>query len=431
MEESKLPAGWRLAKLGEIVKIGSRNVDPSSEPDRMWNYVALENVEPGSGRLVDFALTLGKEIGSTKARFQEGDVLYGKLRPYLRKAWVAEFDGCSSTDLIPLTPGDCILAEYLKWFLLSPLHMEYIMPLMAGIRMPRLRSDDLFNMPIPLPPIDEQRRIVTRVEEMMERSRRARGAASEAVQLHTMGERSIVASVFSGQALGTTSGVPDEPLNLEPSSGPRSPLDGKRAQSKVPDVLERFHGRPIRIPSAWRWGKVRDVAECLDSCRVPLSRAVRAGRKGQIPYYGANGVVDYINDFIFDEPLVLVTEDETFYGRTKPIAWRVDGQAWVNNHAHVLRPLHGFPIDLLCLYLMYYPVEPWLSGTTGRAKLTQGVLMELPVPIPPSERWSELAQWGTEALAALRQSHSKCKAVLAQLDELEQEILRTAFAPPY
>lgn len=255
MEVTKLPDGWRLAKLGEIVKIGSRNVDPSAEPERFWNYVALENVEQATGRLVGFAPTRGNEIGSTKARFQEGDVLYGKLRPYLRKAWVAEFDGCSSTDLIPLTPGDGILAEYLKWFLLSPLHMEYIMPLMAGIRMPRLRSDDLFNMPVPLPPIDEQRRIVTRVKEMMDRSRRARGALQNIDQLLS----SLMASGLEARLAHDSPRARDE----EEFHEWQALLENKRRRvgRKYQAYVEASlpEGLP-ELPTGWKWVRPDELA---------------------------------------------------------------------------------------------------------------------------------------------------------------------------
>jgi type I restriction enzyme S subunit len=94
--------------------------------------------------------------------------------------------------------------------------------------------------------------------------------------------------------------------------------------------------------------------------------------QGTYPYYGANGIVDMVDEYIFDGELVLVTEDETFYGREKPIAYRSSGKCWVNNHAHVLRPEDAVAADYLCYCLMHYPVLPWLTGTTGRAKEALG-----------------------------------------------------------
>ena len=110
------------------------------------------------------------------------------------------------------------------------------------------------------------------------------------------------------------------------------------------------------------------------------------------PYYGANGEVGRIDEFIFDDELVLVTEDETFYGREKPIAYRSSGKCWVNNHAHVLRCKSVPANEYLCFALMYYHVIPWLSGTTGRAKLTQQALLSLPIGAPPETEQTEIVR---------------------------------------
>lgn len=77
---------------------------------------------------------------------------------------------------------------------------------------------------------------------------------------------------------------------------------------------------------------------------------------------------------------------------TKPIAYQVAGKCWVNNHAHVLRPNRAIGGGFLCASLMHYPVEPWLSGSTGRAKLTQGALLRLPIAIPPESELPVLAE---------------------------------------
>ncbi|BEE11828.1 hypothetical protein VAWG004_03310 [Aeromonas veronii] len=116
-------------------------------------------------------------------------------------------------------------------------------------------------------------------------------------------------------------------------------------------------------------------APSLDYLRIPINKEERLRRCGDVPYYGANGQVGFIDDYLFDEDLVLVVEDETFIGRTKPFSYIVRGKSWVNNHAHVLRPLGGMSADYLNLCLQYYDFIPLTSGTTGRKKLTQAGLM--------------------------------------------------------
>jgi type I restriction enzyme S subunit len=132
----------------------------------------------------------------------------------------------------------------------------------------------------------------------------------------------------------------------------------------------------------WANTKIGEIIECLDYQRVPVSKEVRAKRIGNIPYYGANSQVDWIDDYLFDEPLVLVVEDETFIGREKPFSYKITGKSWVNNHAHVLRAI-AVDTDYLNYSLWYYPFTPLTTGTTGRRKLTKSALMSAPYLLPP------------------------------------------------
>ena len=89
--------------------------------------------------------------------------------------------------------------------------------------------------------------------------------------------------------------------------------------------------------SKWEMAQIGDVCEILDNMRVPVTASER--KKGIYPYYGANGIQDYVDDYIFDDDLVLLAEDGGNFGsKDKPIAYRVSGKCWVNNHAHVLKP---------------------------------------------------------------------------------------------
>ena len=93
-----------------------------------------------------------------------------------------------------------------------------------------------------------------------------------------------------------------------------------------------------------------DCVEVLDRLRKPINADVRREREGNVPYYGANGLVGLIDEWIFNEELVLVAEDGGFfYDPFKPISYRISGKAWVNNHAHVLRPTSAIDIDFLNL----------------------------------------------------------------------------------
>lgn len=124
--------------------------------------------------------------------------------------------------------------------------------------------------------------------------------------------------------------------------------------------------------------KLEDCCEILDSQRVPITGSDRTS--GDYPYYGANGIQDYVDDFIFDDELVLLAEDGGNFGsKTRPIAYRVSGKCWVNNHAHVLKPKAGLDVDYLCYSLMFYDVGGMVNDAT-RQKLTQAAMRQMIIP---------------------------------------------------
>lgn len=136
--------------------------------------------------------------------------------------------------------------------------------------------------------------------------------------------------------------------------------------------------------------KIR-LEECcviLDSMRVPITAKDR--KKGPYPYYGANGVQDYVADYIFDDELVLLAEDGGNFGsEVKPIAYKISGKCWVNNHAHVLKPKEGIDVDYLCYSLMFYKVDGMVNGAT-RKKLTQAAMREMLIPLRRIEKQKEI-----------------------------------------
>ena len=128
-----------------------------------------------------------------------------------------------------------------------------------------------------------------------------------------------------------------------------------------------------------KYTRVEECCEILDSMRIPITASDR--KEGKYPYYGANGIQDYVNDYIFDDELVLLAEDGGNFGsKEKPIAYRVSGKCWVNNHAHVLKPKEEIDVDYLCYSLMFYKVDGMINGAT-RKKLTQTAMKKMKILI--------------------------------------------------
>lgn len=134
----------------------------------------------------------------------------------------------------------------------------------------------------------------------------------------------------------------------------------------------------------WGMENIASVCEVLNNKRKPISGSDR--EKGIYPYYGASGIVDYVNDYIFEERLLLIGEDGAKWGSYESTAFLVDGKFWVNNHAHVLKPVKVND-KLLEAYLVKLDIQPFVTGAAP-PKLTLGKLKEIPVPVPkkPTEQ---------------------------------------------
>lgn len=136
---------------------------------------------------------------------------------------------------------------------------------------------------------------------------------------------------------------------------------------------------------------LEDCCEILDSMRIPIKASDR--KEGPYPYYGANGIQDHVDDYIFDDELVLLAEDGGNFGsRERPIAYRVSGKCWVNNHAHVLKPKNdSLDVDYLCYSLMFYNTAGLVNGAT-RQKLTQATMREMLIPMRSIEEQKHIIE---------------------------------------
>lgn len=174
------------------------------------------------------------------------------------------------------------------------------------------------------------------------------------------------------------------------------------------------------MPEHWIASTVAECCEILDSKRIPLNSAERANMKGDIPYYGANGVVDHIDQYIFDEPLILLAEDGGYFDEaaTRPICQRVDGKSWVNNHAHVLRAKSAVR-DWVYYWFVHRDITAYINSGT-RSKLNQADLRQLPIMLPPLAEQKKIA----EILGSVDDAIAATKAVIEQTKQVKKGLLQ-------
>ncbi|MBL4542181.1 MAG: restriction endonuclease subunit S [Rhodobacteraceae bacterium] len=163
----ELPASWRWVSLGTVFlyDAGAKREPKSLDPS-LW-LLELEDIEKEPGRLLARIAVTDRESKSTKSEFRVGDILYGKLRPYLTKVLVADAPGYSTTEIVAIRPFLPLCSEYCALALRCPDFVDYVTRLGQGTKMPRLRTEDAVVSPFPLPPLAERRRIVAKVEELM------------------------------------------------------------------------------------------------------------------------------------------------------------------------------------------------------------------------------------------------------------------------
>ena len=161
-----IPDSWAWVKLGSISNYGEcKSIDAHDIPADTWS-LDLEQIEKGTGRLLSREKAGEKTSTSSKHMFNKGMILYSKLRTYLNKVLVADMDGVCTSEIIPISLYENITPEYIRLVLMSPYFLAYTASKDYGVKMPRIGTSDARAALIPLPPINEQRRIVAKVEEL-------------------------------------------------------------------------------------------------------------------------------------------------------------------------------------------------------------------------------------------------------------------------
>lgn len=406
---SALPDGWKLVTLGDVIKRfeTGRNFQAAGVPasGQETGVLKISSVTWGRFQPEENKALLPGHSSLPHERVQAGDLLISRANttelvgaPVLVER---DFPHLMLPDKILriVYDPDAIDARYLLRALRSRIARAHIEKNATGTSesMRNLSQPKLREIPIPLAPLPEQKRIANKLGALLARVDACRERLDRVPAILKRFRQSVLAAATSGEL--TRNWRENRSWNVGQAHQEVSRrLQQRRAEVslvkrfKEPAAPDLRYWAKVELPKSWAIESVSSFAECLDHLRIPVTKENRDTAEGKYPYFGANGKVDMVDNYIFDDELVLVTEDETFYGREKPIAYRSSGRCWVNNHAHVLRAGSGLLADYLCFSLMYYNVLPWLTGTTGRAKLTQAVLNAIPIAVPPEQEIEEIVR---------------------------------------
>lgn len=176
----------------------------------------------------------------------------------------------------------------------------------------------------------------------------------------------------------------------------------------------------------WPFIYLSELCEILDKRRKPITKKDRS--PGPYPYYGATGILDYVEDFLFDEQLVLIGEDGAKWGAGDNSAFRIQGKTWVNNHAHVIRPHRELVLDdWIIYYLNAENLSEFITGMTV-PKLNQGKLKEIPIPLPPIPEQHRIVAILDQAFADIEKARANAEQNLKNARELFDSYLQQVFS---
>ena len=423
-----IPESWEWVRLGDIStyantkkKINAAKADPN-----LWG-LDLEDIEKG-GRLL-FLKSVGerKAIGD-KTCFSEGDILYSKLRPYLLKILIAPKDGICTPEIIPFTCYGHLCKDYIVYILKSAYVDDYINSVTFGVKMPRVSTETMVSLVIPLPPFAEQKRIVAKIEELLPKVEEY-GKAQDALdklnaELPERLKKSILQEAISGRL------VPQDP-NDEPASilldkirAEKAKLvkEGKLKKKDLEETPIQEDEIPFEIPESWEWCRVKTILNVYSARRVHE----KDWRASGIPFYRAReigkladyGHVDnelFIDRSLYEEfsksgvPLpgdLMVTAVGTL-GKTYIVK---DGDLFYYKDGSVLCFNNMFNIN--AKFLKFYIESPTFveqyanesQGTTV-ATLTMVRVNEYIIPLPP--------------LAEQKRIVAKIEQLLGEIDKLK------------
>ena len=326
--------------------------------------------------------------------YKQGDVLVANIRPYLKKVWLADSEGGCSSDVLVFRAKNGHCPSFLYTVLMQDAFFDYAMSGAKGSKMPRGDKDQIMRYELPTFTSAEEENIGNMMVDIMSKINVNRqindNLEAMAKQLY---DYWFVQFDF-----------PNEEGKPYKSNGGAMVWNEK---------LKR------EIPHGWSDCKLKDFINLFDSKRVPLSSKDRGERQGIYPYYGATGIMDYVNDYIFDGDYILLAEDgSTSDAEGFPIVQYIWGKNWVNNHAHIILPKNERYTMFTYQMLRSIPAKQIETGSIQK-KISQENLCGYKMVLPNSD----LLEKYENVVSPLWEKRKRCIEEINTLTKQRDELL--------
>ena len=399
-----IPESWMWVRLGDCSSYSQRKekVNASNITPDMWS-LNLEDIEKETGRIIRRCKASERTIAGDKVCFHKGQVLYSKLRPYLKKVLVAPDDGVCSPEMVPFAPYGNIDTQYLVYVLTNP-HIDYIINSVTyGVKMPRVGTDTMTNLLIPLPPLAEQKRIVAKIEELLPYIDRYEKAWNRLEEFNKRFpadmQKSILQMAIQGKLVEQRpeEGTAEELYKQIQAEKQKLIKAGKIKKEKpLPEITE--DEIPFDIPESWKWVRVaqivtlnpkNDIDNNIDTSFVPMScvsDGFRNTHTFEVKKWGAikKGFTHFANG---DIGIAKITP--CFQNR-KSVVFRdlINGYGAGTTELSIVRVINN---TVLREYLLwFFKTEYFIAngvksftGTAGQQRIHKDYLATSLLPLPP------------------------------------------------
>ncbi len=297
---------------------------------------------------------------------------------------------------------------------------NWLMEQVKGVAYTGINITDLKLLPIRFPPLSEQKRIVAKVETLLARVNAARQRLAKVPAILKRFRQYVLAAACCGQL---TADWREENKAVRPAAELlRQALAESSASERKSETTANGE-----LPATWCAAEFGQVTQNHDGKRVPVKADDRIKRRGDFPYYGASGIIDSIDDYLFDGEFLLIGEDgANLLSRSTPIAFRATGKFWVNNHAHIVQMRAGMPLQYLEFFVNGIDLQDYVTGT-AQPKLTQAALNRIPVPVPPLAEQHEIVRRAKALFARADRIEKRLATATRRVETLTQAILAQAF----
>jgi type I restriction enzyme S subunit len=401
---SELPEGWTTTQLGVASQVVRGITFPASAKD----------IQPDNSNVCCLRTSnIQKDIDWTDIYFiprsyvkrdeqlvVPGDILMSMANSYdlvgkVAVAKAVDYPTAFGAFLSAIRPTGIIDGQYL-------FHLIRTTFVQTEIRLGSTQTTNIANIsiaslseiPIPLAPLAEQKVIADKLDALLAQVDTLKARLDAILAILKRFRQSVLSAAVTGK-------LTEEWRNIQ-SNGSNS-------------------------SDNWKMVALGDRVENFDNQRKPISSALRAGRQGSYPYFGASGQIDTIDGYTHDGSYVLIGEDgANLLVRSKPIAFIASGRIWVNNHAHVLSCGSQVENQFFTYYINSIDLTPWVTGT-AQPKLNQANMNVIPVPVPPLLEQTEIVRRVESLFAFADQIEARTREATASVKHLAQSILAKAF----